>query len=322
MDVRPFDFSRLPKVSRQEVQLMESLKDLFPRIGFTDELGRAIKILVGRELGMAFSLRCERIESVIVTEKLRSFSHEGIFLTFGLPPVEQKGVLEIDPFLAHGAIDKLLGGSCGFGESAAASNRHSLTDIEDGVLTYLFLKIFSLIFDRCGASARVHFRMEGFRSGLGDVLKLYRPAEKGIFLSFSLGLGERSGFARMILPNAIAQKVFLDPLEGIRTDNARELEYYGARLANFGFLETQLWAELGRTVLTVRDINALETGDVIRLEKTQAHSEAGRLSGSLSLRVGRGERGAFRGELMTQGDALRVNTLRVKLEGMEGEQPV
>ncbi len=312
MEAKPFDFTKLPKISRQEVQILESLKDLFPRIGFTDELGRAIKILLGRELGMNFSLRNDALETVKISEKLRHFSQEGIFIVFGLAPLEQKGVLEIDPFLAHMAIDKLLGGT-GAGEVSG----RSLTDIEDGVLTYLFLKIFSLIFERCGASARVHFRMEGIRSGIGDVLKLYRAADIGIFLSFRLQLGERAGFARLLLPNTMTKKVFLEPLEGGQADRSKDLDYYYDRLAKLGFVEAPLWAELGRTVLAVRDINALEVGDVIRLEKTQAHSEAGRLSGSLQLRIGRGDRGAFRGTILP-----RKDTLQVTLEGMEGEHPV
>lgn len=318
MEARPFPFEKLPKVSRQEVQLIASLQELFPRIGFSDELGRAIKILISREMGLPFSFRREKLEMINLTEKARSFSRQGVYLLFGLPPVEQKGLLELDPLLAHMAIDKLLGGT---GELLTMVR--PLTAIEEGVLSYLFLKLFALIFERCGKSARVHFRMEGFRSSPEEILPLFRGTDKVIYASFRLTFGERAGYARLILPPLMAQKTFLEPLESASSGAAdeeaaqRDLAYYGARFSNLGYVTTPLWSELGRTNLKVKEINALEPGDVVILEKTQARVQGGLLAGHLPIRIGKGERGAFRGEILPD-----PSRLRVRLDALELEQPV
>src|SRR5262249_33565500 len=135
-----------------------------------------------------------------------------------------------------------------------------------------------------------------------------------VYFSFHLSLGDRAGFARLILPLPVVQKSVLEPREGIAPAPEKDLEYYGARLENLGYLETEVWTELGRTSLRVVDINRLEPGDVIVLEKTQARVQGGKLLGALPVRIGRGERGSFRGEIIPSGDRLKVRLTGVDLE--------
>ncbi len=309
MEITPFDFSKLPKVSRQEAKLLEAVQTYLPRVGFSDELGKALKILVGREIGPTFSFHRDHMSAVNIPQKLQGLTRQGIYLLFGLPPLDAKGVLEIDPLIAHMAIDKLLGGS---GEPLTMIR--PLTEIEEGVLSFLFLKMFALIFERCGKQARVHFRMEGFRSSPEEIAPFFKNQPDGLYFSFHLTLGNRAGYARLFLPTPMAQSAFLEPLEGAVPSGEKEREYYGARLANLGFVPTEVWTELGRTSLKVADINALEPGDVILVDRTQARIQQGRLSGAVSVRVGRGERGSFRGEIVPSPDRLQVRLTAVDLE--------
>lgn len=301
----------MPKVSRAEVKLLEGIQTYLPRAGFSEELAKALKILIRREAGPKFGFQKEHMSAVDIPQKLQGLTKQGVYLVFGLPPLDAKGVLEIDPLIAHMMIDKLLGGS---GE--ALTMIRPLTEIEEGVLSFLFLKIFAMIFDRCGKQARVHFRMEGFRSSPEEIIPLFKNQRDGVYFSFHLSLGDRAGYARLLLPLPMAQKAVLDPIEGAAPNDGvdKELEYYGARLANLGYVQTELWTELGRTSLKVKEINQLEPGDVILLEKTQAHVAGGKLSGSLPVRVGRGERGSFRGEIVPSTDRLKVKLTAVDLE--------
>lgn len=317
MTVQPFDFSKLPKVSRQEVKLLEAIQAYLPRVGFSDELRKALKILVTREIGPTFSFHRDHMAAVNIPQKLQGLTRQGVYVLFGLPPLSEKGILEIDPLIAHMAIDKLLGGA---GE--ALTMIRPLTEIEEGVLSFLFLKIFAMIFDRCGKQARVHFRMEGFRSSPEEILPLFKTHPEGIYFSFHLTLANRAGYARLLLPTPMAQKAFLDVLDNVGegaspdADVEKEMQYYAARLANLGYLQTELWTELGRTSLKVKEINQLEAGDVIVLEKTQARVQEGKLTGSLPLRIGLGERGSFRGEIVPS-----PKKLQVRLAGVDLEQP-
>lgn len=311
MDARPFPFEKLPKVSRQETDLLESLQALLPRTGFDKEMGKAVRLFVRRELGVPFSFKGEKLKVVHVAEKVHAFSRQGVFVVFGLPPLESRGVLEIDPMIAHMAIDRMLGGP---GHPPAMLRE--LTDIEEAVLSYLFLKIFAIIFERCGGSPKVHFRMEKLCTTPDAVLEFYRGTDKGLYSSFQLSFGDRAGYARLILPLPLAEKSFLEGSAGAEPEAPKmeDLLEAGARLRRLGFLQTSLWTELGRTTLQVRDINGLEPGDVVVLENTQAHVQNGRLTGALPIRVGTGERGSLRGTILPDDRRLKVRLDAVDLE--------
>lgn len=314
VDVKPFLFEKLPKVSRQELRIIEALRSYWPRIGFSDQLRRSIKGLLMRELGSSFSLKQEKISTVPLLQTLKNLSPEGVYITFGRHPLPQKAVLDLDPYLAPMMIDKLLGGT---GE-APASHR-PLTEIESGILSYLALKIFSLIFEKCGRSARVHFRLDGVQSSTDRMMESCDQGEKGVEVIFRVSMNKRAGYARLILPSPFIDEARLDPMHdaSVAEFTERDTEYYAARLSNFEFLETDLWVELGRTHLKAQEVNGLESGDVILLEKTQARMEGGRLGGQLSVRMGRGEKGSFRGTIVSG-----EGPIRVFLDGVDLEQPV
>ena len=294
--------------------MVQSLQTLLPRAGFGKELGKSIRIFIRRELGVPFSFKGEKFKVVHVAEKVHAFSRQGVFVVFSLPPLDQRGVLEIDPLIAQMAIDKMLGGS-----GQPLTMVREPTEIEEAILTYFFLKIFSLIFDQCGRSADVHYRMEKLCTTPEQVLEFYRGVDKGLYAPFQLVFGDRAGYARLILPMPIVEKSIFEKSEkskaaGVPETPEADLSEMTDRLGKLGFLEANLWTELGRTMLPVRDINGLEPGDVVVLEKTQAHIQDGRLVGALPIRVGSGSRGSLRGTILPDARRLKVRLDAVDLE--------
>lgn len=309
-EIRPFDFEALPKVSQEDLENLKVLQGYLPRYGFLGELPRSIERLVSQELGVPFTFRKGRISSVPIASTLRNLTRQGIYLVFGMAPLEEKAYLEIDPFLAHLAIDKLLGGR----EEPLAMIR-PLTEIGQGVLSYLFLKILAHIFETSGRSARVHFRLEGLRSSPEEILPAVGEAERGILITLRLEMGDRSGYARLILPTSFLQNALLEESE--EAMNEEELQHYLSRMARFGFLDTRLWMEVGRSNLDRKDFQGLEPGDVVLLEETQARLSGGRLEGFLRVRLGQGEKGSIRGKIICGEDKFQL-----KLEGVELEHPM
>lgn len=291
---------------------MEAFQSHWPRIGFSDHLGKSLRTFIAKEIGSTFSFKTTRMVTTEWKEALKVSPSEGVFVLFGMHPIPQKGILEIDPLIAHLILDKLLGGT-----GSSPVTRRCLTEIEEGVLSYLILKIFSFIFEKCGESARVHFRLEGLRSSLEDIPG-GNEGDQVIQMDYRISYQRRSGYARMILPSPFVQQAFLEPLlkDGVVEETVRDREYYQARLMNFGFVKAPLWFELGRSGLKAQDIHQLEPGDVLLLEKTEAHIEKGRLSGTLPVRVGQGETGSFRGKIISG-----EGPVTLSLEGMDLEVP-
>ena len=308
MTHKPFPFQRLPKTSLKSSQLLKALQTYLPRIGFSAQLGKNIRALVSKELGGKFSFQQEKITSLNTAQAMIPLQPTSLYVVIGMSPLTEKAVLEVDLLLAHRAIDKLLGG-----KGEPVTSLRPLTEIETGVISYLFLKILEMIFQRCGASAKVHFRLEAVKSSLENVDVLLKDKDM-VQMNFKAQLDQGSGPLRLFLPSPFVQGCFLDTLDAHHKDH----EYEEARLSNFGYVSTSLWAELGRTTLLVREINQLESGDVVVLENTEARMTGRKLEGCLPLRIGSGNQGSFRGRVVS-GDPVKLRLESASLDYTVGE---
>lgn len=295
---------------------MASLQEYLPRLGFGETLATRIRSVLRQHLGASFSFDLQSVTTLApgaVTPFLEGLPRPGIYPVIGLVPTPEKALAEVDMMIAHVMIDRLLGGS---GEPLAMIR--PLTEIEKGVFSYLVLKVLQVVFEQCGRSARVHFRLEGIReSPLEGEQVVARAGEGAVFLTYRLFVGDRSGFLRLILPTPFVQRGFLEGGGKGRMDEDETTEIL-MRLAHLGYLETDLRAEVGRTVVKPRDLGRLEPGDVVLLDEASVTlaGNGGGVTGRAVLRVGRGTHGSFWGKIVG------TRPLQVVLEGVGREQPV
>ncbi len=314
--MKPFPFEKIPKIDAREEEMKILLRKFRAGSDFFSSLRRVIQETLSRELSQDFSCRLEKPSWASLNEKIRALAPQGIYLTFSLSPSPEKAVLEIDPLIAHAAVDKLLGGAGEFPVSM-----RPLTEIEEGVLTFLFLKIFAGVFEakslQSEEGAPLHFRMQGLVFSQDELAPAVsfseEDSEDALQIPLKLSFRGRSGYARLLLPRIMAESMAANVSDGVEASEAPEISDT-AKLARLGFIKTSLWSELGRVPLKVADINALEVGDVVVLEDTGAHVQSGRLAGHLSLRVGQGECGSFFAEIVPDHASLKVKILRAERE--------
>lgn len=308
MDIRPFDFTRLPKLSHRALEVKASLETDFPGHPFAQKIRETIQEVVRKQLTTELSFRLESVQQVSLKETLQQWSSQGVYLVFGFPPQAGKAVLDLDPFLAHMAIDKLLGGPGG-----APTAIRTMTEIEDAILSFLFLKIFYTLFEH--VSGALHLRMERFYTSPEAFAESVASETQGVLVNFRLGFFERVGYARLVIPQKLVDQILMPAVQGLRDQEEKKLAQQ--RLTMIEKFSTSLWMELGRTDVSVKEINQLEPGDVVLLENCEARIDQGMLAGYLPMRVGKGEQGAIRGEIIP--DRKR---LRIKIEGVQREHRV
>lgn len=294
-ETKPFPFESLPRLSRQDIKIQEGLNRFLPRRKWDWKTLKSLSQVIGKELGVSFRFQMEKVAVVDSRKALDIFPPRGVFAVLGLAPHTEKAILEIDTLLAHLMVDKLLGGR----EDPMTMIR-SPTEIEQAVLSFLILKALAAIFDLSGDQARVHFRLEKL---VTDVDFLPKPSgvatgDRSLLATFHLEMGERAGYARLLLPGIFFKEKAVPELSG---DRAFKL----------GFLETEVRFELGRTTLMPEQVRALEPGDVMLLEETKARAEGDSLQGSLTLRFGSGETSFVQGKIIPNRKGLKVS-----LEGL------
>lgn len=278
--VTPFPFEALPKLTRQGARLLEALSRAIPRFYSPSGFKESMQQFLLEHLALSVVVDLEGISLLPYKEVFQQLHKKNLFALFSLSPVTGRAFLEIDSPLAQVTIDQLLGGN----GSIEVTDKQP-TDLDQGVLSYLFLKVVSFLYDRSGKSPQAHFRFEEFvnKEALASCCK----ADEIIpFISFRLTVGEASGYLRLVLPPTFVQKLGeSDPLLDQRQGEAM-LE----RMARLDFLPTTLWVEIGKMTLTPEEIFHLEKGDVVLFDETEVHwTPEKTLDGTTLLRVGTGK---------------------------------
>ena len=304
--VRSFDFSRLPKVTRGEAGLVNGLYRFLPASLSGETLHRSIESLITGEMGTGFSFGLARVHSAEAAPYLQALPEPGLYAILGMPPLEVKAFCEVDFLIGHAIIDRLLGG-----EGRPPSSIGPLTEIEQGVFSYLWLKLLAQFFELAGGAERVHFRLQELCSTPEELARFLHAGDRLVVLSFEAKLGAQGGYFKLLFPESFAEKVFFDEPHRPAAGDERRIEA-------LGFVPTHLWAEAGRASVGHREWTALNAGDVILLDKGEIQMKPEGMEGHLTLRVGNGEQGSFRGKLVPA----EPGRLRVEIEGAYWEHPV
>ncbi len=294
--IRPLDLKHLPHVAVHDAKLLNLLFRFLPPTADPERLKEGFEKLCRDELG-PFSVKLEKMETAESSAFLPTLPQTGLYMTVGLPPLQEKGTCEVELSFAHRLIDCLLGG-----EGEVLTSLRPLTEIEEGVFSYLMLKIFALIYDQSGQGGRLHFRLEGFCSS-PEELKFLSPGQRLLHLTYQVTWRERSGYFRLLLPGPFVQKALARPLYD---SEAKEQGNLKQRTDAWGFVRTDLWLEAGQARLTSAEWQDLKEGDIILVDEAGIGWKQGSLSGTLTLRMGRGEHCGIQGELLSDPSRFRV----------------
>ncbi len=295
----PFVFKNLPRVTRSENELLGALRALWQRIGFAQNFTPRLEQMIAKNVGLPCAIQLDRLMTTEIGELMAGGAAEGAYLLIGLTPMSQKVFAEVDLYLAHSLVDRLLGGT---GE--ASGGFASLTEVESGVLSYLILKILSQLHEAGGSEKRLHFRLEEVARTWRGWEKFMTPGERAVALILSVVIGPKRGYVKLLLPQALIQKGFIEAFSGLKAPESPEAG--GDWVERFGWVQTRLWGEVGRTTLSGKELRGLAKGDVLLLDKTEAFLQEEQLSGNLVLHADRGQQ-SWRGKIISVGKHIEVS---------------
>ncbi|QQR79687.1 MAG: hypothetical protein IPJ69_10070 [Deltaproteobacteria bacterium] len=299
--VKPFPFERLPQYSQKDVRLAQDVMACLPRLGFSQKLSTHISQLLTKELNETILIKREKLDVCIKDDLIKRLPPQGVFASVSLNPSPDKLVVELDPMLSFWAIDKLMGGVGDLPHSL-----RNLTEIEEGVLSFLVLKVLATLFEKSGTAARFHFRLDAIHSTHHDVVdRLEGQTAHFVSLYFRISFGKKSGFVKVYIPDSILEGSDLQSMDA-------DQEYLEARIQNYEEILTQIWAEVGTAALTAGDVNQLESGDVILLDSHSVQLKGRQVVGMIPLRVGLGNEGKIIGRIVNDSEKIKI-----RVEGIQ-----
>ncbi len=319
---RPYRFTNLEKVSKHHVQLLKRLEWMLPNVRATGEVSGSVKKRLHEMLEEDVSLSVEYAHIVPPT-KLRRYVGEPTFLAVLAPsPNKTRGLLEVELGLAHMAIDMLLGGT---GEAVGL---RPLTDIEEGVMTYVLIETLKALAPSLDPTLP-KLRIEGVARGFEEAMGYIGEEENLAVVQLKAVFGSHSGYVRLFIPEGVLASASPPTDAAVRrARRASDAAQFASRLRN---VKVWLRAEIGQVEISSTDMAALSERDVVLVDQLSARPDKGE-GGTGKLRIGLGRTGSLDAEILLENGRYRAKVTAVQLgepappggpvdEAPEGEAP-
>ena len=302
---RPFVFSNLEKVSKRHAQLVRNLEWMLPNVRSTGEVSSAVRKRLQEMLEEEVSVQADYVH-VVPMSQLQHYIGETTFLAVLAPqPNKTRGLLEVELGLAHHAIDMLLGGA---GEAVAL---RPLTDIEEGVMTYVIIETLKALSPSLDPSLP-KLRIEGVVRGFEEIQGLIPETENLAVVQLKAVFGGHSGYVRLVIPEEVLATANPPPDAAVRrARRASDAEAHLTRLSN---VKTWVRAEIGNVEISATELSQLRERDVVLVDTLSARPDQGQ-GGTAKLKVGYGRAGHMEAEIIAEGGRYQAKVTAIKLGG-------
>ncbi len=290
--VRPFQFTGLPRRTRAQLALEESVSTFLSRRPYVPDFPPQLAGMLERYLKVPCKIMPPEVHSIARPDLPGLLPKVGCLLLIGAAPGEQKILVDLDMGVASFVIERLLGGS-----GDADRIQRPLTEIEEGVLSFLLLKVLTQLHDGIENGHELALTLDHFASKVDDVEQALDAENSFVMLGVRLGLGKLVGYVRIFLPGALVTQSFGHPVPQ-SGGSAEDYNYMRHTLQALGELPVLGRVEVATLDLGPEDIAGLELGDIIILENHQINKTPNGVVGSVFIKIGAGENGGVQAHIL------------------------
>ena len=293
-DDKPFDWSRLPKFSRQQVQLHEAVTTYLSSKPFEPSFVTDLSALLSRELRGQVQISGLQHTQVLRSNLSGLLPQWGYFAVVSLGPSEHKILLDVDLKLGAYCVERLMGGQDA-GEQLGALAR-APTEMETGVLSYLVLHLLAFLTTGLQGGRELALTLDRIEPAAANLDTYLMADEHYVCLGTRVQADQVFGNVRVLVPESVITTRWAPGVQ-----DAFELSQMRRRLDALPEQSVLGRVEGARLDLTPDDIANLEVGDIIVLENhALSLSPDTGAQGDVALRLGRGEHGHIDARLVSE----------------------
>jgi flagellar motor switch protein FliM len=299
--LRKFRWANLPRLTRQSVSVMNALLAHLPQTpferGFKDRLRGALEPALHADLDVWLT-GIDVVPGAAIGQRLADPCCAAVI---GLAGRGEKCLLEVDLASAQTAIDRLLGG-----DGADVDQSRALSEIEEGVFTFVLLKLLAVLHETFGGERQWGLKLEGLHGSLEALQGRIALDDDFAVLGFKLFVDSHVGLARFYLPASLVRTEFAPTWPSAGPALERLLFSYADRKELVRLLRAPLRVEVGRLSLAMNDLDGLEADDIVLVEQTDARivrddpeddDVPSYLSGQVTCHIGDGAHGSIIGNV-------------------------
>ncbi|MEM8836418.1 MAG: flagellar motor switch protein FliM [Planctomycetota bacterium] len=256
LEVRPYDFKRPERVSKDQMRSLEQLHETFAR-SFGAGLSSFLRTIV--------EVKVSTCDQMTYSEFIASLPNPTSFNLLTPSPMEGTVCLEISPLIIYPLIDRLLGGT----NHELFIPQRPLTVIEMRLIGKVISLAIEGLHEAWSGVRDIDFQVAGAESN-PHLVQIVPPNEVVVVVGFELRMSGRAGTMNLCIPFNIVEPLMED-LEkqswfsvGKMSGNPEERKPIAKRLEEATVNVSGL---LARTTISMRDLLELQVGDLLLTEK-------------------------------------------------------
>jgi flagellar motor switch protein FliM len=259
--IKSFDFrfnKRLDKFSTNQLQTLRTLHDNFTR-------------LLNNSLSVYLRTRVEAtivsIEQISYGDFISSIGIPSILSIYSMDPLPGSGIAQIDLNLVFSIIDRLLGGPGWFPQKL-----RDLTDIERTLMQRFMARMLNSYRESWNYLLTLSLKIEALDSNPQFIPRIIPLDQIVAFVSCELKIGEMTGVMNFCLPYLVLQSIGpqLSDFQwspSVVAGRGMTDEDIAQLARNVERASVGVSVELGKTVVSLRDLIALQPGDLVMFDK-------------------------------------------------------
>ncbi len=256
VEVRPYDFKRPERVSKDQMRALQTLHESFAR-NFGAALSGFLRTIV--------EVKVANCEQMTYAEFISSLPNPTSFNLIEAKPLEGQMCLEISPLIIYPIIDRLLGGT----NAELFIPQRPMTMIETRLIGKVTSRGLVAMAEAWAGIKPLEFQIVATESN-PQLVQIVPPNEVVVVIGFELKMANRAGTMNLCIPynviepimEELASQSWFNTSRLVKSDDMHRRIATTLNLAPVGV--TGLLAE---TSITMRDLMGLAVGDMIVTER-------------------------------------------------------
>jgi len=233
-----------------------------------DRVAAALGTKLSHRTSQQTAAKAQSTEALKFADCIGSLTNPGCLQVLDLIGLRGTGILYFEPTLLFHLVDLLLGGKpTKLVEGDEILRERGLTAVERRLFNYLVEALSEAVSESWEAVTEFGIRPTRIETDTRQVA-LFEPGEMVVVSSFEVTVLGCTGSIHLIIQQSSLRPVEKKLASGLLEEGADESDGWGAVLTRLmREVTVACSAELGRTEMTLRELLALQVGDVVRLDR-------------------------------------------------------
>lgn len=254
-EVRPYDFKRPERVSKDQMRALQTLHESFAR-NFGASLSGFLRAIV--------EVKVATCEQMTYSEFISGLPNPTSFNLIESASLDGQMCLEISPLIIYPIIDRLLGGT----SQDLFIPQRPMTLIENRLIGNVTRRALSAMSEAWAGVRQMEFEITATESN-PQLVQIVPPNEVVVLVGFELKLASRAGTMNLCIPYNVIEPVVGELAAQSWFSSTRHQRSAESERAIGGKLDRAtlgITGVLAETTITLRDLAEMREGDLITTE--------------------------------------------------------